>query len=122
MKKPEKLWQAVVQCDQTYDGSFYYAVKTTGIFCCPSCKSKTPKKENVTFFFRIKDAIRSNYRPCKRCRPDLHQRTYHPHEEVIREVKGLLESEYDQAWTLQKLSESVGISPGYLQRLLQNAQ
>ena len=61
----EALWKAVVRCDGRYDGFFYYAVKTTGIFCRPSCKSKTPKRENVEFFFSREEALRKGYKPCK---------------------------------------------------------
>ncbi|WP_200416420.1 Ada metal-binding domain-containing protein [Virgibacillus salexigens] len=46
----DMMWEATVTCDSTFDGRFYYAVKTTGIFCRPSCKSKIPKYENVSFF------------------------------------------------------------------------
>ncbi|GGE08827.1 AraC family transcriptional regulator [Marinithermofilum abyssi] len=112
----EKMWEAVVQCDGKYDGSFYYAVKTTKIFCHPSCKSKTPKQENVEFFFDIEEALRKGYRPCKRCRPDLY-RSYDPNQEVIKEVKKVLENEFDKPWTLYKLSERFGISSYHLQRL-----
>jgi AraC family transcriptional regulator of adaptative response / methylphosphotriester-DNA alkyltransferase methyltransferase len=46
----DEKWQAVVSCDRRYDGIFFYGVKTTGIFCKPSCKSKTLVRENVVFF------------------------------------------------------------------------
>lgn len=113
----EKLWEAVVQCNGKYDGTFYYAVKTTGIFCRLSCKSKTPKQENVEFFFHIEEAFQKGYRPCKRCRPDLYQSTYDPNQEVIKEVKNILENEYDKPWTLQKLSKRIGFSSYHLHRL-----
>lgn len=48
MTKEEK-WKASIACDASYDGKFFYGVKTTGIFCRPSCKSKSPKMENVLF-------------------------------------------------------------------------
>lgn len=54
--------------DAGYDGVFYVAVKTTGIFCRPSCSSK-PKLENVEFFSSVKDCLFAGYRPCKRCHP-----------------------------------------------------
>lgn len=54
--------------DAGYDGVFYVAVKTTGIFCLPSCPAR-PKRENVEFFLSVRDAIFAGYRPCKRCRP-----------------------------------------------------
>jgi AraC family transcriptional regulator of adaptative response / methylphosphotriester-DNA alkyltransferase methyltransferase len=115
--RPEAMWEAVVRCDGRYDGLFYYAVRTTGIFCRPSCRSKTPRRENVEFFFDREEALRKGYKPCKRCRPDLHTSTYDPNREWIREVKNILAREYDKPWTLQRLSERIGISPHHLQRL-----
>ena len=46
----DEQWQAIISNDASYDGQFFYAVKTTGIFCRPSCKSRPPKKENVRLF------------------------------------------------------------------------
>ena len=46
----ERFWQAIVANDAAYDGTFYYAVATTGIFCRPSCKSRLPKREHVRIF------------------------------------------------------------------------
>jgi AraC family transcriptional regulator of adaptative response/methylated-DNA-[protein]-cysteine methyltransferase len=56
--------------DATYDGVFFCAVKTTGIFCLPSCPSR-PKRENLEFFRSAGEAVLAGYRPCKRCRPEL---------------------------------------------------
>lgn len=56
--------------DASYDGLFVFAVKTTGIFCRPSCPSK-PKRENLEFFCSSGEAVRAGYRPCKRCQPEL---------------------------------------------------
>jgi AraC family transcriptional regulator, regulatory protein of adaptative response / methylated-DNA-[protein]-cysteine methyltransferase len=55
--------------DASYDGVFFLAVRTTGIFCRPSCPARKPRVENVEFFARIEDAVFAGYRPCKRCRP-----------------------------------------------------
>jgi AraC family transcriptional regulator of adaptative response/methylated-DNA-[protein]-cysteine methyltransferase len=63
----ERAWTAR---DSSYDGVFFIAVKTTGIFCRASCPSR-PKREHIEFFPRIADAISAGYRPCKRCRPEL---------------------------------------------------
>ncbi len=63
----ERAWN---ERDQSYDGIFFSAVKTTGIFCRPSCPSR-PKREHVEFFTSIADAISAGYRPCKRCQPEL---------------------------------------------------
>ncbi|QNI35134.1 methylated-DNA--[protein]-cysteine S-methyltransferase [Alloacidobacterium dinghuense] len=65
--------RAYLGSDASFDGVFYTAVKTTGIFCLPSCKARKPFKENVEFFATVKEAIFAGYRPCLRCKPlELH--------------------------------------------------
>jgi AraC family transcriptional regulator, regulatory protein of adaptative response / methylated-DNA-[protein]-cysteine methyltransferase len=63
------MYQALLDKDSTYEGSFIAAVKTTGIFCRPTCTARKPKPENVTFYPSTKEAIQHGYRPCKVCRP-----------------------------------------------------
>lgn len=65
------MWQAVLHNDASYDGIFFYGVRTTGIYCRPSCKSKLPKRENVCFFTSSEQARKEGFRPCKRCHSDL---------------------------------------------------
>lgn len=67
----EEKWQAVCRCDVNYDGIFWYGVKSTGIFCNPSCKSRRPQKDNIVYFDSPREDIDAGYRVCKRCRPDL---------------------------------------------------
>jgi AraC family transcriptional regulator of adaptative response/methylated-DNA-[protein]-cysteine methyltransferase len=64
-----EMRRAFLQGDATYDGVFFTGVRTTGIFCRPSCKARKPRPENVEFFASPRDAAFSGYRPCKRCRP-----------------------------------------------------
>ncbi len=66
----ERCYRAVDSRDQRFDGWFYTAVKSTGIYCRPSCPAMTPKPENVTFFPSAAAAQRAGFRACKRCRPD----------------------------------------------------
>jgi AraC family transcriptional regulator of adaptative response / methylphosphotriester-DNA alkyltransferase methyltransferase len=115
--QPDKLWDAVISCHAEYDGIFYYGVKTTKIFCRPSCKSKTPKRENVDFFSNAQEAMEKGYRPCKRCRPDLQEAVYDPNEKMIQEIREMLEKEYHHMWTLDMLAKRAGMSSCYLQRL-----
>jgi AraC family transcriptional regulator of adaptative response/methylated-DNA-[protein]-cysteine methyltransferase len=61
--------RAYKRSDASYDGVFYLGVRTTGIFCRPSCSARKPKPENVEFFAIAKDALFAGYRPCLRCRP-----------------------------------------------------
>ena len=63
------MYEAALKKDASFEGIFFMAVKTTGIFCRPSCTARKPKKENVEFFKSTKDAIQSGYRPCKVCNP-----------------------------------------------------
>ena len=65
----EIMYQALLDKDVSYEGSFIAAVKTTGIFCRPTCTARKPKQENVEFFKTTKDAILHGYRPCKVCNP-----------------------------------------------------
>lgn len=60
---------AVRRRDRSYDGIFYTAVATTGIFCRPSCPARQPRPDNVTFYATVREALHAGYRPCKRCRP-----------------------------------------------------
>jgi AraC family transcriptional regulator of adaptative response/methylated-DNA-[protein]-cysteine methyltransferase len=65
----DEMFRAVVERNGAYDGVFFTAVRTTGIFCRPTCPAKKPRRENVEFFSTTKDALASGYRPCQRCRP-----------------------------------------------------
>ena len=61
--------RAVYSSDKTYDGIFYVAVKTTNIFCRPSCRARKPQEKNILFYGAAKDAMFAGFRPCKRCKP-----------------------------------------------------
>jgi AraC family transcriptional regulator of adaptative response/methylated-DNA-[protein]-cysteine methyltransferase len=63
------MYQALVRRDSGYEGVFFTGVKTTGIFCRPTCRAKKPKPENVEFFPTITEALHGGYRPCRLCRP-----------------------------------------------------
>jgi len=67
--RDEERWQAVKRRDPAFDGAFLFAVRTTGIYCRPSCASRPAKRKNVTFFATGAQAEKAGYRACKRCRP-----------------------------------------------------
>jgi len=69
MLTTEIMYKALVEKDVTFEGTFFAAVKTTGIFCRPTCTARKPKAENVEFFNTTKEAILKGYRPCKVCSP-----------------------------------------------------
>ncbi len=111
------MWKATISCDPAYDGIFFYAVKTTGVFCRPSCKSKIPNCENVSFFSNANEAQRAGYRPCKRCRPDLDIKVYDPFESVLEDTIRLIKNNYVQTMPLHEIATRVGISPFHLNRI-----
>ncbi len=108
----EERWNAVKNCDERYDGVFYYAVKTTGIFCRPSCKSRTPAQKNVCFFSTKEDAAAAGFRPCKRCRPDLIN--YQPITELAQQAKNLIDTCFAQRDRLTEKMKQLGVSPSHL--------
>src|SRR3954468_3477377 len=63
-------WSAVQRRDRAADGTFVYCVRTTGVYCRPSCAARLPRRENVTFHATYAEAERAGCRPCKRCRPN----------------------------------------------------
>src|SRR5271170_7419000 len=69
--RAEEAWRdAVRRRDPAFDGAFVFAVRTTGVYCRPSCASRAAKRENVSFYPTVEAAARAGYRACKRCRPD----------------------------------------------------
>ncbi|MFW9973562.1 MAG: Ada metal-binding domain-containing protein [Candidatus Odinarchaeota archaeon] len=63
------MYEKIVNKESQYDGEFFTCVKTTKIFCLPSCKAKTPLKKNIEFVYAAERALEKGYRPCKRCNP-----------------------------------------------------
>ncbi|USG64197.1 helix-turn-helix domain-containing protein [Brevibacillus ruminantium] len=111
----EEIWRAVVECDPAYDGKFYYGVLTTGIFCKPSCKSRTPKREHVRIFATLDEAQRTGLRPCKRCQP--HKTGWQSaDEELTQRAEQLISECYTEPLTLREMAARLFISPYYLLR------
>lgn len=106
-------WQAIVNNDSSYDGQFWYAVRTTGIFCRPSCKSKAPRSQNVTIFADPDQALIAQYRPCKRCKPTGERL---PDQEWIAVITQYIDQHYTEPLTLHGLAEIGHGSPYHLHR------
>ena len=71
MDDTERCYQALKARDSRFDGRFYTAVLSTGIFCRPTCPARTPKIQNCSFYRSAAAARAAGFRPCLRCRPDL---------------------------------------------------
>jgi len=111
-----KAWESVLQRDPTADDRFLYAVTTTGIYCRPSCPSRRPKRDNVSFFSSAAAAEHAGFRACRRCRPN---RVKSPHPAVER-ARDYIDTHIadlgDERITLELLGEHSGLSPYHLQR------
>lgn len=101
-------YEAVINNDASYDGIFFYAVKTTGIYCRPSCKSKPPKRNNICFYDKAEDAVKDGFRPCKRCRSDL--LSYEPMKEIALQVKEMIDKLFAEVVSLNDKLGDIGIS------------
>src|SRR5215475_5642309 len=97
-----ECWQAVANRNAAEDGHFLYAVKTTGVYCRPSCASRLPKRENVEFFHTAEEAKAAGYRPCLRCQQPAQANWT---ERICRHI----EEHLDEPLTLPVLSEIAGL-------------
>jgi AraC family transcriptional regulator, regulatory protein of adaptative response / methylated-DNA-[protein]-cysteine methyltransferase len=85
---PATMYRAFVRRDPAYEGVFWTGVRTTGIFCRPTCRARIPRRENVEFFAAPGDALHAGYRPCLKCRPLDHGRKPPPLvEQLLRAVE-----------------------------------
>ncbi len=108
-------WNALCRRDKQADGHFVYGVKTTGIFCMPSCASRLPLRENVQFFADAKAALRAGFRPCKRCRPGDQSRAQRQCAAIQSACQLMAQAE--TPLTLVQVASAVGISPYHFHRL-----
>jgi AraC family transcriptional regulator of adaptative response/methylated-DNA-[protein]-cysteine methyltransferase len=108
-------WARVLARDRSMDGQFYYSVATTGIYCRPSCPSRTATPKNVSFHDSIADAEAAGFRPCKRCKPDQPSADVQ-NAEIVARVCRLIE-QAEEIPPLGELAKAAGLSPGYFHRL-----
>jgi AraC family transcriptional regulator of adaptative response/methylated-DNA-[protein]-cysteine methyltransferase len=108
-------WTAVVTRDPGADGTFFYAVRTTGVYCQPSCGARTANPENVEFHATAADAERAGYHPCKRCKPDQPPAQIR-HAALVADLCRLIENA-EQMPRLDELAEHAGMSRYHLHRV-----
>ena len=112
-------WQAVASKNRELDGVFYFGVKTTGIFCRPSCSSRRPRRENVSFFITPNDAKSAGFRACLRCKP-LEAEIQEPGSELIANAFRFLKNPGLEFATVEDLANELKVSSGYLQKTFKN--
>jgi AraC family transcriptional regulator, regulatory protein of adaptative response / methylated-DNA-[protein]-cysteine methyltransferase len=105
---PGRQWQQVLARDTTADGQFVYAVKSTKIYCRPSCPSRRPERKNVTFFPTAALAQQAGYRACKRCEPDLATPRPDPQAALIASAADYLTTHADERTRLADLAAATG--------------
>ena len=108
----ESRYGAVVDRDRSADGQFFYAVTTTGVYCHPSCASRSPNRENVRFYDSAAAAEAAGFRACRRCRPD----TWASDLERLAATARYIEAHADETLPLKVLAERVDWSPTVLQK------
>jgi AraC family transcriptional regulator, regulatory protein of adaptative response / methylated-DNA-[protein]-cysteine methyltransferase len=108
-------WDAVVRRDSAADGAFFYSVRSTGVYCRPSCAARLPRRENVAFHLSTRDAERAGFRPCKRCRPNEASLAARQAAEVAKACRLIQASEHMPS--LDSLASAVGMSRFHFHRV-----
>ncbi|MCG8567056.1 MAG: helix-turn-helix domain-containing protein, partial [Desulfobacterales bacterium] len=112
--------QARINRDKNFDGKFFFGVKTTGIFCRPSCPSPTAREENVVYFKEMFQALEQHFRPCLRCRPDIHLPHYTANAGGTLLVNTALKMIYDgflNDHSVAQLARELAVSDRHLRKL-----
>ena len=108
---PARRGQQVLARDARADGQFVYAVKTTKIFCRPSCPSRRPERKNVTFFPNAEQAVSAGYRACLRCEPESVERRDDPQIAAIDAVSTYLTEHASERTKLKDVAKATGVAP-----------
>lgn len=95
-------YNALLKKDQDYEGTFFVGVKTTGVFCRPTCPARKPKFENCEFFENAQDALTASYRPCKRCAPLSYPGAA---SDIIKKLVNAIEKNPEKRWTDKDFEE-----------------
>jgi len=110
----DERWAAVQRRDRAADGQFYYGVRTTGVFCRPSCPSRPARRENVSFHASCEAARQAGFRACKRCRPEQSSEQAGPHAGVVRACRAIEAAA--ELPTLDELARIAGLSRFHFHR------
>ena len=114
----DSRWQRVLARDASADGAFLYSVKTTGVYCRPSCGARPARPENVAFHADAAAARAAGFRPCKRCKPDQPSLAELHAEKVAALCRHIEQAEATP--TLAQLAARAGMSPFHLQRIFKS--
>jgi AraC family transcriptional regulator, regulatory protein of adaptative response / methylated-DNA-[protein]-cysteine methyltransferase len=107
-----RYWQATLARDAKADGAFFFAVKSTQIYCRPSCPARRPLRKNTLFFSTTSDAEREGFRPCRRCKPDEIPAAVR----IVQRAAQVLESDLDEQINVGMLARKMGVTSSALRR------
>jgi AraC family transcriptional regulator, regulatory protein of adaptative response / methylated-DNA-[protein]-cysteine methyltransferase len=116
MMNAEQCWEAILKRDPAFDGLFFFGVRSTGIFCRPSCPARRPLRQNVRFYSTPEGAQQDGLRPCRRCHP---LEALPTNLSKIHELCRYIEAHASEPLTLGHLAEHAGLSRFHLQRTFQ---
>jgi AraC family transcriptional regulator, regulatory protein of adaptative response / methylated-DNA-[protein]-cysteine methyltransferase len=116
-KAAERFWQATLHRDARADGSFYFAVRSTNVYCRPSCPARRPLRRNTLFFRTPQDAEREGFRPCQRCRPKQQDSAI----ALVQRVAAALATAEEESPRLTALAAEVHSSPAQVRRAFRKA-
>ncbi len=114
----QAMWAAVVARQKSADGAFYYSVRTTGVYCRPSCASRQARRENVAFHLSCEEAERAGFRPCRRCKPDQAGLAAEHAAVVARACEAIARAEI--APPLEQLAAASGMSRFHFHRVFRD--
>jgi AraC family transcriptional regulator, regulatory protein of adaptative response / methylated-DNA-[protein]-cysteine methyltransferase len=112
--KNDPRWMSIVNRDASGDGKFYYSVKTTGVYCRPSCAARLARPENVQYHLTCEDAEKAGFRPCKRCKPDQPAATKQNARRIAKVCRLIEQAE--EMPSLDELAEHAGLSVYHFHR------
>jgi AraC family transcriptional regulator, regulatory protein of adaptative response / methylated-DNA-[protein]-cysteine methyltransferase len=112
----ETYWQAVLDRDPEFDGKVFYGVRSTGIYCRPTCPSRRPNRDQIAWFVSPTQAEAQGFRACKRCQPQI-MTAIDPVRDKVLAACRYIEAQTEHIPTLLELSHQVALSPSHLQRV-----
>ncbi len=112
---PQEFWRAVLHRDRRFQHLFVYGVRSTGVYCRPTCASRRPRREQVRFFPGPEAAERAGFRACRRCHP-RENALRDPQASLVQRACRYIDSHLEDAISLAVLSRETGVSPFHLQR------
>ena len=118
MDRGQKFWEAVINRDESFDGRFVYAVRSTGIYCRPTCPSRRPERRQVLFFTENVAAEKAGFRACRRCKPEDPTGA---NSNLVRQACSYIREHHTGTLRLADLSRHLNVSSSHLLRLFKRA-